>query len=173
MRLTLPTVLYFGTWTTLIAAPVILVILLLMGQFSPDAVLAAFPNVPVSEIQSDDNIICAGIVGLVPWFIGAWVLYQAQVLFALFRDNRALTLEAAQIIRNLGLGLVLIALAQVATRTVQILILTSANADGDRMLAVQFSFAQVGLLLAAGLMVVIGRSMVEAARAVDDMRGFV
>ncbi len=173
MRLTLPTVLYFGTWTTLVAAPVILVVLILMGQFSPEAIRAAFADVPVSEMQSDDQIICAGIVGLVPWLIGAWVLYQAQALFALYRGNRALTLEAAQIIRNLGVGMVVIAVAQVATRTVQILMLTSANVDGERMLAIQFGFAQVGLMLAAGLMVVIGRSMVEAARAVDDMRGFV
>lgn len=173
MRLTLPTVLYFGTWMVLLIAPVLLVSLVVMGQFSPDAVREAFPNVPVSDMQSDDQIICAGLVGLIPWSIGLWVLYQAQALFALYRDNRALTIEAARIIRNLGAGLVLIAVAQVVTRTVQILMLTSANAEGARMLAVQFSFAQVGLLLAAGLMVVIGRSMVEAARAVDDMRGFV
>lgn len=173
MRPTLPTVLYFGTWTALLAAPVLLVALVVMGQFSPDAVREAFPNVPVSDVLSDDQIICAGVVGLIPWAIGAWVLFQMQALFALYRDNRALTIEAARTIRNLGAGLVLIAVAQVVTRTVQILMLTSANADGERMLAIQFGFAQVGFILAAGLMVVIGRSMVEAARAVDDMRGFV
>ncbi|PWL35674.1 hypothetical protein [Marivita sp. XM-24bin2] len=173
MRFSLPTVLYFGTWSALLAAPVLLVALIIMGQFSPDAVREAFPTVPVSDVQSDEQIIFAGLVGLVPWGIGAWVLYQVQALFALYRNNRALTIEAALIIRNIGVGLVLIAVAQVVTRSVQSLMLTSANVAGERMLAIQFGFAQVGLVLAAGLMVVIGRSMVEAARAVDDMRGFV
>ena len=173
MRLKLPTLLYFATWAALFAAPVTLIALILTGTFDPDTIKAAFPDLPISDRLSETAIILAGVIGLLPWLFGAWVLYQAQALFALYRADRALTLEAAQTIRDIGVGLVLIAVTQIVARTVQVLILTSANADGARMLAIQFSFGQFGMLLAAGLMVVIGRSMVEAARAVDDMRGFV
>lgn len=169
----LPTALYFATWATLLAAPVVLVFLILSGHFAPDVIKAAFPNVPVSDAQTDDQIICAGVAGLLPWVFALWVLFQAQALFALYRDGQALTRQAAHRIFQLGFGLALVAITSVIARTLQILILTSANAEGTRMFAVSFSFTHVALLLAAGLMAMIGRSMIDAASAVDDMRGIV
>ncbi|SHI04593.1 hypothetical protein [Marivita hallyeonensis] len=173
MAYRLPTVLFYATWATIIAAPVVLAGLILNGAFAPEAIKAAFPHVPVSDAQSVDEIICAGVVGLAPWAIALWVLYQAQALFGLYRDGKALTRDAAHRIFQLGLGLVLVAITAVLARTAQILILTWANEDGTRMLAVSFGFTHVALLLAAGLMTIIGRSMIEAADAVDDMRGIV
>lgn len=173
MRQRLPIVLYYATWITIFAAPTVLVALIATGAFSPEAIKAAFPDVRISDAQTADEIICAGVVGLLPWMFALWVLFEVQALLALYRNGNALTQDAAHRIFRIGIGLAFVALTSVAARTVQILILTAANDDGSRMLAISFSFTHVALLLAAGLMTLIGRSMIDAARAVDDMRGIV
>ena len=169
----LPTVLFFATWALLVGAVPMLVGLFLSGTFEPDAVRAAFPHLHISQALSPMWFAVTILVGLVPWAVGLWVLYQMQALFALYRTDRALTLDAAHLIRRIGTGLLVLAITHVVTNTLQTLVLTSANADGERVLSVSFGTPQIGFIMAAGLMVVIGRSMIEAAKAVDDMRGII
>ena len=56
---------------------------------------------------------------------------------------------------------------------IQVLILTISNAPGERAISLSLSLAEFGFVIAGGLLVVIGRALVDAAKAVEETRGFV
>ncbi|MEM9971719.1 MAG: hypothetical protein AAF762_11570 [Pseudomonadota bacterium] len=169
----LPAILHAGTWAALLSLPVIAATLAITGDLGRERLFAAFPGVAIGDGLSEAGVLAALLIGFLPWVGIAYVLWQAQALFALFRDGAALTLGAATGISRIGTGLLSVAGLQVVTHTLQVLVLSSANPPGQRMLAISFGASEVGFLLAAGLMTVIGRSMVDAVRARQELSGFV
>ncbi|MXQ09418.1 hypothetical protein GQ651_16345 [Alphaproteobacteria bacterium GH1-50] len=169
----LPRVLYAASWAALILLPVSLIWTAAAGGLSRSALMRALPDVPVTDALSDNAVLLA----LAPAAIGVaamcFVLWQMQALFRLFSEGQALTMPAALRIRRIGLGLLVAGLAGPVLRPLQILILTSANPPGERMLALGIGSSDVGLLLAAGLLTVIGWAMADAAWVAEENRGFV
>jgi hypothetical protein len=89
------------------------------------------------------------------------------------RHGRALTEDAAAEVGRIGSLLVALAAAGVAAPTLQTLIVTWDEGPGQRALAVGLGSGQMGLLLAGGLMAVLGAAMREGAAAVRETAGFV
>lgn len=172
-RSRLPSVLHAVTWALLLSLPVILFALAIQGELGRARLLQAYPGVVLGNGPSEAAIVGILAIGLAPWLAIAFVLWQAQALFQLFRDGLALTLDAAYRIRMIGVGLLFVAAMQVVSRTIQILVLSSGNPAGERILAIRIDLSEVGFLLAAGLMVVIGRSMVDAAKTRQELSEFV
>ncbi|MEP0091441.1 MAG: DUF2975 domain-containing protein [Paracoccaceae bacterium] len=173
----LPTLLYGATWAGLIALMVIMPIVLTWIVVSGGVSLAdlgwAYPEHTAIGAPSKAQGLAALGIGLIPWVgvgIAGWHL---QSLFQLFRDDRALSYAAAERIRKVGIWLVIVAISKPIVLMVQVLILTMSNPPGERSLTLALSFSEFGFLIAGGLMVVIGRALVDATHAVEETRGFV
>lgn len=173
MRLKLHDTLFALSWATLIGLPVALVWSVANGAAAPEAVRAAFPGVSIASTPGPATAWAVFLVGLAPWLAVMAALWNVQALFALFRRGAALSHDAANRIRDIGLCLMAVAALGVIAHAGQLLLLTGGNAPGERVLAIQFGSAEIGFLLAGGLMIVIGRAMAEAARAVAENRSFV
>lgn len=169
----LPTALFFITWLGLVALPVAFLWIMLSGQITAEQAASAFPGLKVADDLSPSRVLAVFVFGLLPWFAVSAALWQAQALFALHRAGLALTDAAARRVAAIGMALAFAAVFRVLAHTAQVLLLTWGNPPGERVLAISLGFADFGFLVAAGLMIVIGRSMAEAARAVEDARGFV
>jgi hypothetical protein len=133
----------------------------------------AFPGLEISEDLPGMLVLLSFAIGLLPWIAVAVALWHAQALFGLCRMDRALTLDAAKRLQSIGAALCAAAVLRILSHTGQVLLLTLVNPAGERVLAISVGFSDFGFLLAAGLMTVIGRNMVDAAQAVEDVKGFV
>lgn len=102
-----------------------------------------------------------------------WALDHLRRLFAGYRRGAVLTADAARHIRKVGLGLMLTALLRLLAQPLSAIALTAAAPPGSRMLVLGLSSNELGLLLAAGVMAVIGLAMEDAAKAAEENRGFV
>ncbi|HHB80570.1 MAG TPA: DUF2975 domain-containing protein [Aliiroseovarius sp.] len=120
-----------------------------------------------------------GLLGLVlllafiPQAAALYVLWQLEGLFGLYRRGETLTAAPARRIRAIGHGVVALALLPLVIRPLAGMALSFANPPGARQLNVSLSSGDVGLLLAGGLLVVIGWIMGEAVRIAEENRGFV
>lgn len=173
MKLQLHDALYALTWVTLIALPLVLAWSLATGAAAPERLAGAFPSVTLAEAPGPWLAWSVALVGLLPWVPVIGALWSLQALFSLYRRGRSLTRDAAERIGVIGVLLMAVAVLGVAAHTAQLLLLTLGNPPGQRVLAIGIDSSDIGFLLAGGLLVVIGRAMTEAARAVDENRGFV
>lgn len=169
----LPTILYALSWAIMALLPAALAYAAFAGVFGEDALMHAFPQAVGSGGLGPWQVAGATILGLMPWGVVMWLLWRIRGLFDRYRRGKGLTLGAAGDIRTIGLGLVVLGMVKVAAHTGQILILSATNAEGERMLALQFGTGEIGFLFAGGLMLAIGQSMREAVAAVEELRGFV
>lgn len=177
MNSRLPTVLYGATWAGLIVMLILFVLLFVLifatGMLSISDLRWAFPDASgIGEVSRLQGSIALA-VGLIPWAAVGAAGWHLQSLFQLFREDQALSFSAANRIRKVGFWLVVVAVSKPIVGALQVLILTISNPPGERSIAVSLSFAEFGFLIAGGLMVVIGHALADAARAVEETRGFV
>lgn len=143
------------------------------------AVLAALATgttlVPLPETSTATGaFLWLGVaVGLLP----AAALFRAldllRRLFLRYEDGDALSEDAAVLIRGIGKALLLLAALKIAVHPVQTLLLTWQSPPGSRMIAISVGQAEIGFLLLAGLLTVIGWAMSEAARMAEENRSFI
>ncbi|MEM6409856.1 MAG: hypothetical protein AAF700_15765 [Pseudomonadota bacterium] len=169
----LPTILYLSAWAALILLPIVMVWAVIAGAFGASALRAAFPGVVQVDALQPWQAPSAFLVGLLPWAVVMWLLWRMRGLFDLYRRGQALTRTAAREIVAIGSGLLVLGVVKAVAHTGQVLILSAANGPGDRMLAITLGSAEIGFVLTGGLLIAIGRSMADAVRAAEDLRGFV
>lgn len=142
---------------------------------------AAFAEVPtelaaaagLSEPPARITIVAAALIGAIPTLAILYVLGQMFGLFGLYAAGETLTPLCARHISRIGSGLLVSALLEIVTRPAQIVLLSLANPPGERVLAVSLQGADLGLVLAGGLLVTIGWAMGDAVRAAEENRSFV
>lgn len=100
-------------------------------------------------------------------------LWHMRALFALYRDGRILGRETANRIRRIGQAVLALSVVGVLGDTLVVLALTLDNPPGERTLSVAFGNDDLFLAMAAGLLIVIGWAMTEAARVAEDNAGFI
>ncbi len=116
----------------------------------------------------------AGVaIGLVPALALMWALDTLRRLFARYKAGDVLTEPSARLSRQTGKALLLLAVLKIAVQPLQSALLTWQSPPGSRAIAISVGQAEIGFLLAAGLLTVIGWAMTEAARAADENRSFV
>jgi len=173
MRFQLHDVLFALTWVTLVALPLALIWVVLSGGITVDRFEMTFPEAAGALRPGDATLWLVFAIGLIPWVAAMLALWHVQALFALFRAGRALSDDAALRIRKTGACLVAVAGLGIVAHTLQILVATLGRPPGQRTLAISIDSGDAAFALAGGLMVVIGRAMAEAARAVDENKSFV
>ena len=114
-----------------------------------------------------------GAIGVIPGLAMLYVLREMARLFGRYAAGETLTQPCAGHILRIGAGLLAAVALEVISRPLQILAASLANPPGERVLAVSLEGADLGQVLAGGLMVVIGWTMREAARVAEENRGFV
>lgn len=137
------------------------------------ALIASLPPMPQGVSADRTEVGWAIMLGLVPLGLGLRLLWLMRGLFGLFRAGSALSDAAAERIGAMGRTLVLLAFVGVLTPTLQILVVTWDEAPGSRQLSVAVSAEAVGLVLAGGLMALIGAALGRGAEAARENAGFV
>ncbi|MEM8580019.1 MAG: DUF2975 domain-containing protein [Pseudomonadota bacterium] len=172
-RITVEATLLAATWGAIFALPLVLIWAVSSGFFAQDAVVQRFPNVVRTDSLLGWQLGLAAGLGLLPASVGFWILWQLRGLFALYAQGKALTREAANRVRAIGLGLFGMNVLGIFANTAQTVVLSAGNPLGQRVLAIELGSEEIGLLLMGGLLFVIGRSMAEAVEAAEELRGFV
>lgn len=152
----------------LVLLPVATVSTLILNG-GPEAMLSASPlDLPLSSTLPTARIWLALGVGMLAAIAMYAALWQAQRLFALGRVGQSLTPAAALAIHRIGVALLIAAALAVLSRPLQTVILSSANPPGERVLSFSLSSADLGLLLAGGLMMMIGAVLKAAVAIAED-----
>jgi len=131
----------------------------------PDAVIAA--NVSTVQVW-----LC---VALDMFVIGVvvYTLEQTRRLFAQFSRRYIFDFTTSDIITRIGVGLLVIVCGATVVYTLQVLVLTWTNPVGQRALSIMFDNSDVGFLLSAGLLLIIGWAMRDAAVLAAENSEFV
>lgn len=162
-----------ATTLALILLPIAILAALILAPPSSRTIAEYFPGIPVAEGTRPVQIRAALAVGLVTAALLMWILDRMRRLFGLYRRGIVLTADCARLIRQIGTGLALVAAARILATPLQTVILTANAPPGQRQVALSLSSDAIGLLLAAGLITLIGWAMAEAARIDEENRGFV
>lgn len=165
--------LYWAATVLLPVLPLLVLGVLLWGACEPGWMATAFPGLPDGTALTPAKsaaVLAIGAVALVPITMALW---QMRGLFARYRAGEILTPACACHIRRAGGALTVLALVQTVTQPLQILMLTLDNPPGARQLAIGLTSEALWLLLAGGLLVVIGWVMAEAAQAAAENAEFV
>ena len=139
----------------------------------PAAIAGTVPGLSIAGTLSRPMLALGIALALLPAIPAMAVLWQMQALFRLYATGETLSPAPARRIRGLGLALFATAIAGLVARPLAGLALTSANPPGERMLAISFQSNDLALILAGGLMVVLGAVLGEAAEVAEDTKGFV
>ncbi|SIO15331.1 DUF2975 domain-containing protein [Vannielia litorea] len=111
--------------------------------------------------------------GAIPSLALLYVLSQMARLFGRYAGGETLSHHCAGHIRRIGAGLLVAVALDLVARPLQVLLASLANPPGERVLSLSLGTADLGQVLAGGLMVVIGWAMGEAALVAEENRGFV
>ncbi len=117
----------------------------------------------------------AGLLALMAVPLGTVLfgLWHVRLLFGAYERGEVFTTTAARHLRLAGLALAANALAAVFIHPLGSILLTYDNAPGERQFSIALGSDTYMLLLAGGLLIVIGWIMGEAARLADENRQIV
>lgn len=157
-----------------IASLVLYPIVLAIGLFSP----TPFGDfvAPYTELARSDwsaNIWLGAIVGMIPFGFAILALNAMRQLFALYKLGDPLAPQAGPLIRKIGANLLVASILGVAILPVKSALMSMSNPVGERFVSVSLSNGDIGFILVAGLLLLIGWSMTEATKLVEENKGFV
>lgn len=155
-----------------LACEIALPILLGLALFTVSA-REALTWIPDGADPQGIFLLLGTIAGLAPAFALIWALDILRRLFARYRDGEVLTEASAQLIRQAGKAFLLVAALKIISHPLQSLLFTWQSPPGSRALSLSLGQAEIGFLLLAGLLTLIGWAMTEAAQAADENRAFV
>ena len=164
----LAAVLHGVTLACQIALPIIVGIILVALSVGVN-----FMTLPQGSVASGLPLWLGIIVGLTPAAALFWALDLLRRLFAQYKAGEVLTEASANLIRKTGKAMLLLAGLNIIAYPVQTLFLTWQSPPGERMISISIGHAEIGFLLLAGLLTVIGWAMTEAARVAEENRAFV
>ena len=141
------------------------------NQMLPDDLASLIQ--PAGKALGRGHIALVALAGVPATLAMLWTLWQAQALFAAYATGAILTERTSRLILRIGSGLMLIAALGPTLGALQSVVVSAANPAGQRTLAIGISNADLWLLLAGGLMTVIGWIMLEATAIAEDNKGFV
>ncbi|QTN36904.1 DUF2975 domain-containing protein [Cognatishimia activa] len=110
--------------------------------------------------------------------LGSLVVLLAMVLnmrrlFDHYSQGRVLTFESAKLLQRIGRFLLAVALLRLVSYPVLSVLLTLGNPEGQRQLSMALTEGDIGFLIAAGFVFLVGTAMHEAAQNAEDIKGFV
>lgn len=165
-------VLYYVTGVAAVALPVFVVASRII-QPEPLLFVAEKTGLPLSDNVTDVQLWVSFLVGLAPMAALVWILLLMRRLFAVFAVGDALSDRAAQLIKRIGQWFVGQAALQFVIVPIQSGVLSWGGEVGTRSVSVAVSSGMMGALIAAGLLIVIGRALAQAADLAAENRAFI
>lgn len=161
-------VLHGFTLVVMVGLPLAICLALVM---LPKGVL--FHDMPAGAAPQGVFLWLGVLAGFLPAIALFWVLDSLRRLFRSYMAGEVLTEGSAVLIRRTGKGLLALAALQIAVLPLQTLLFTWQSPPGERQIAIGVGHGEVGFVLVAGLLTVIGWAMTEAARQAEENRSFV
>ena len=169
-----------GPWATALGALTVVAMVLIVVSIVHGALLGPLPSdlrevaglAPGADV-SRGRIALIALAGALPAVASLYVLWQARTLAALYGRGRVLTTDSADAIRRIGAGLLAMVALDILSGPLTTVLASLGNPPGQRVLALSLEGADLGLVLAGGVMTMIGWAMTEAVRVADENRSFV
>ena len=159
--------------SALVLIPVGILSWLLSEGVTAETVATRLPQFIAEEPLTTERLGLLIAVSLLPVLPALYTLEIMRQLFARYAGGDVISIQIARLIQRIGLGMFILVAAQVVIHPIQGLLITWANSQGNRMLSIALSESDIGLLLAAGLVTLIGWAMAEAHRIAEENRSFV
>ncbi|GLQ36371.1 hypothetical protein GCM10007939_26550 [Amylibacter marinus] len=134
---------------------------------------AQYPQFTIGAALQTWQMILSMSLGFLSILMWIWLLNNMRQLFQRFSHGEILTKQSANHIQRIGLGFLLIGLWEMLLPPLQSMLLTLSNDAGQRSISVTLNSDMLGLLLAAGLMTLIGWAMGEASDIAAENKAFV
>ncbi len=165
--------LHVAATLALTALPIIIVLAVSIGSAGVDNLRESYAEVQLPDVIGTGTLVSVRVLEMVEIAIIAYVLWQMRELFGFYKAGETLSARCAAQILRIGQGLVTLGVYGILSNTVIVLVLTLGNPPGSRTLSISFTDGDVGVMMAGGLMVVIGWVMREAVTAAEENRSFV
>lgn len=112
-------------------------------------------------------------VSMIPFVFAMLALNAMRRLFALYRKGDPMDPAAGPLIRRIGQNLLISALLGLVLQPARTGLMSLSNPPGERSISIGISSSDIGFILVAGLLMLIGWSMSEAARIAAENREFI
>jgi len=169
----LATKLYWLTTFVLFALPLTLFWQITHAALDTTAYANLFPDVVSAENVNKVQVWSCVALDMLVLAAVIYTLEQTRRLFSQFSDEKIFDFITSDIITHIGIGLLIVVCGATLVYTIQVLILTSTNPPGQRALSVRLNNSDIGFLLSAGLLMIIGWAMRDAAVLAAENREFI
>ncbi len=113
------------------------------------------------------------VLGLPTLALILWSLWNAFWLFRAYRAGEIVSLDIGRRIRRMGGTLVAFPIVSTVTNVLTGIVVTWDSGEGQRQVSLSISSEAVIMAITGAILIMVGRSMVEAARIADENRQFV
>ena len=157
-----------------VASMVLLPALIFVGIILPGRLgidiqgTSSLPNTPWPA-----NIWAGLIVSFIPLFFSMLALNGMRHLFALYRFGDPLAPQAGPIIKSIDKNVLIASILGVVLYPAVTGLISLSNPVGERSISVSISINDIGFILVAGLLLMIGWSMSEATKVAAENREFI
>lgn len=124
-------------------------------------------------LLSTDSLWGARCAVLLPGLAGMWGVFRLRQLLDHYRAGKLFDLDAAWLLRSVGLSFTAMSALQMLSPTLALLALTAHNPPGHRVLSFGVSFESYTLLIVGILIVLLANVMLEATRIAQENQEFV
>ncbi|WP_135503980.1 hypothetical protein [Roseovarius aestuariivivens] len=158
-----------ATLTLLLTPPLLIWAVLAPGHFPGPP--GAFRDLPEGE-WTLYTWVGVGVV-LIPFIFAMQALGAMRRLFGVYRTGDPLAPETGPLIQSIGSNLLCAAGLGLLLQPVSSPLLTLSNPPGERLISLTIGSSDIGFVLVAGLLTLIGWSMAEAQRIAAENREFI
>lgn len=127
---------------------------------------------PVGGLAPGLRIVAASL-GLPALGLILWSLWNAFWLFRAYGAGEIVSLEIGRRIRRIGITLVAFPLVTTVTNLLTSIVVSWDEPEGQRIMSLSISSEAVIMAITGAILIMVGWSMVEAARIADENRQFV
>jgi hypothetical protein len=139
----------------------------------PDTVELTSFQVPAGVIVVGPVFWLGFAVSLIPTGFAIWAILLLRRLFRCYMEREVLTANCATLIKKSGLALLCMAVSRILLQPLVTALMSWSAPPGERVLALGFGTEDLNFFFVAGVLVVIGWAMHEAASAAEENKAFV
>ena len=145
-----------------------------MPEFAKDILMRNAPDgLNILVTPSTATIYALLAAGSVTLGLQLFVLWNMCALFRLYAQGQALSAACGAHIARIGAGVIAIPFGGVFYDAASSYLLTRHNPPGEGAVSIGIQGMSIGLMVGGCLMLLIGATMLEAARQADENRSFV
>jgi cytochrome bd-type quinol oxidase subunit 2 len=164
----------YGGWICLIGMVLIVGWFIFLAGNPGEAVAALQRGIPgPTTLPSDNILIFAGLVALLPALIFVFALWQARKLFGLIGTGYFLSEASQRLMVQLGRLAIVLAIAGIVSHSLIALLMTSANPTGQTLLMIEFDSSQFSSVIIAVLFFTFSLLMKETAAIAEENKSFI